>query len=161
MAVIDSDEKFRLAASNWIESNPGVFQGTRFVDATGRKIYDERPQPVDVTPDTATLEAALDNANAGVAEEAALQTTRDIALASAKIYLRNQLRSVSPNPTTIFNTIKGYVDSNASLLLMVENQIDLMSIALVWTTATVKAGTLLIDRTRYILAAQMVIGVLE
>lgn len=67
--VIVTDEDFRLAAAVWIDVNPGAFQGARFIDAATRKIYDEQPAPVDVTPDTAILEAALSSALAALATQ--------------------------------------------------------------------------------------------
>jgi hypothetical protein len=138
--IITTDEQFRLAAGVWIPANPGAFQGTPFVDASARKIYDERPELIDVTPNTATLEAALDTANASVADDATIEVSSNIGKL-ARRYLRDQLRSVSPSLATIFTQIKSYIDSNAQLLLMLNNNIDVMALAYGWNANNVKNAT--------------------
>jgi hypothetical protein len=141
MAAIDTDEKFRLAASVWMDTNPGIFQGTRFVDAGGRKILDERINSiVDVTPGIATLESALDTANTNVSDENTVFVSQDIAK-TARTYIRNQLRSANPNLGTIFTTIKSFVDNNPQLLTSLNNNIDVMALAYGWNAVNVKAAT--------------------
>lgn len=161
MAVIDSDEKFRLAAGVWIPTNPAAFQGRPFVDAAARKIWDERPAPADVTPNAAALEAALDTANASVSDEATVSVSSEIAR-TARRYLRNQLRSVNPNLGTIFAQMKTYIDSNAQLLLMLNNNIDVMALAYGWNAANVKNATgasTNIVKAQYVEAAKSIAGV--
>lgn len=163
MAVIDSDEKFRLAASVWIGANPGVFQGTSFIDASGRKIFDERPAPVDVTPNTATLEAALDTANTNVVDENSVSVSSEIAHI-AKRYFRDQLRSINPPLSPIFTQIKSYIDGNAQLLLMLNNNIDVMALAYGWNATNVKNATgasTNIVKAQYVVAAMAIVGVVS
>lgn len=139
--IITTDEHFRLAAGVWIPAHPELFQGTPFIDASGRKIYDERPNPVDVTPNTAALEAALDTANTNVSDEGTVSAASEI-MRTAKRYLRDQLRSNSPSIGAIFTTIKATVDANpATLLIALNNTIDGMSLAFGWNATTVKAAT--------------------
>jgi hypothetical protein len=161
MAVIDSDEKFRLAAGVWIPANPGAFQGTPFIDAAGRKIYDERPAPVDVTPSNATLEAALDTANTNVTDDASVSTSSDLAR-TARRYLRDQLRSANPNLGTIFSTIKAFVDGNPQLLVALNNNIDVMALAYGWSAANVKNATAASTnplKAQYVEAAKSIVAI--
>lgn len=138
--IITTDEQFRLAAGVWIAANPGAFQGTSFVDASGRKIWDERPEPFDVTPAAAILEAALDIANASVSDENTVSAASEI-MRTAKRYLRDQFRSASPSLSTVFTTTKNFVDANPQLLTAMNNMIDVMSLAFGWNAANVKAAT--------------------
>jgi hypothetical protein len=163
MAVITTDEQFRLAAGVWIPANPGTFQGTPFIDAAGRKIYDERPALVDVTPSTAVLEAALDTANATVADDTTVSASAEIAL-TAKRYLRDRLRTVNPNLGTIFNQMKTYIDSNAQLLLMLNNNIDVMALAHGWNAANVRNATGASTnqiKAQYVVSAMGIVGVVS
>lgn len=160
MAVITTDEQFRLAAAIWIEANPGVFQGTAFVDASGRKIWDERPNPVDVTPSNAILEAALDTANTNVSDEGVVSAASEI-MRTAKRYLRDQLRSNNPSIGTIFSTIKGVVDGNAALLATLNNTIDGMALAFGWNAANVRNATgasTNVIKAQYIEAAKSIVA---
>lgn len=163
MAVITTDEQFRLAAGVWIPANPAAFQGTASINAAARKIYDERPAPVDVTPSNAALEAALDTANAQVADDTTVVVSSDMAR-TAKRYLRDQLRSVNPNLGTIFTQMKSYIDSNTQLLLMVNNNIDVLSLAHGWNAANVKNATAAstnIIKAQYVVAAMGIVGVVS
>lgn len=75
MATITTDEQFVLACSWLVDNGQLPVQGERFIDRVARKVFDEHPNPepppeypnqvllVDITPDTMTLEAALDSAN--------------------------------------------------------------------------------------------------
>ncbi len=138
--IITTDEQFRMAAGVWISANPGVFEGTSFVDAAARKIFDERPAPFDVTPSNAILEAALDTANAAAADEGNVSTASELAH-TARRYLRDQFRAASPSLTTVFNATKNFVDGNPALLTTLNNMIDVMSLAYGWNAANVKAAT--------------------
>lgn len=138
--IITTNEQFRLAASVWIPAHTGAFQGTPFIDASARKIWDERPIPFDVTPSNAVLEAALDTANANNADENTVSASSEL-MHTARRYLRDQLRSANPNLTTIFNTIKGVVDGNAALLVAMNNNIDVMALAYGWNGNNVKNAT--------------------
>ncbi len=141
MATITTDEQFRMAAGVWIPAHQGVFLGTSFVDAAGRKIFDERPQPFDVTPPPAELEAALDTANTNSADENTVSASSELAR-TARHYLRDQLRSNSPNLNTIFTTIKTFVDNNPAVLqVMLNNAIDGMAAAYGWNAVNVKGAT--------------------
>jgi hypothetical protein len=159
--IITTDEQFRLAAGVWIPANPTAFQGTPFVDAAARKIYDERPALVDVTPNATALGAALDIANANVSDEATAAVSSDLAR-TAKRYLRDQLRSASPNLGVIFSTIKTFVDGNAALLTALNNNIDVMALAYGWNATTVKNATAASTnavKAQYVEAAKSIVGV--
>ncbi len=161
MAVITTDEQFRLAAGVWIPANPTAFQGTPFINASNRKIYDERPAPVDVTPSTPVLEAALDTANAGVSDETTVSVSSEMAR-TAKRYLRDQLRSASPNLGTIFSTIKTFVDGNAQLLTALNNNVDVMALAYGWNATNVKnasAASTNAVKAQYVEAAKSIVGI--
>lgn len=161
--TITTDEQFRLAAGVWIPANPGAFQGTPSIDASARKIYDERPAPVDVTPSTAALEAALDTANANVADDTTVAAASEIAR-TAKRYLRDQLRSANPNLGTIFTQMKTYIDNNPPLPLMLNNNIDVMALAHGWNAANVKNATAASAnsvKAQYVVAAMNVVGVVS
>jgi hypothetical protein len=161
MAVITTDEQFRLAAAVWIPANPASFQGTPFVDAAGRKIYDERPALVDVTPSNEVLEAALDTANATVADDATVEVSSNIGKI-ARRYLLDQLRSASPDLGTIFTQMKAYIDSNPQLLLMHNNNINVMSLAHGWNAANVRNATNASTnavKAQYVEAAKSMAGV--
>jgi len=158
--IITTDEQFLLAASVWIPANPQAFQGASFVDATGRRIFDERPNPVDVTPESAVLEAALDTALAAIADEDSISASSNIML-TARRYLRNQLRSANPDITTIFNTIKTSVDGNPALLTMLNNNITLMALAYGWNAANVRNATAASTnavKAQYIEAAKSIVA---
>lgn len=159
--IITTDEQFRLAAGVWIPANPTAFQGTPFVDAAARKIYDERPALVDVTPNAAALEAALDTANANVIDDTTVSAAADLAR-TARRYLRDQLRSASPNLGVIFATIKSFVDGNPSLLIALNNNIDVMALAYGWNATTVKNATTASTnavKAQYVEAAKSIVGV--
>lgn len=65
MATITNDEQFVIACSWLIDNGQLAVQGARFIDRAARKVFDERVGGnVDITPNTATLESALDSANA-------------------------------------------------------------------------------------------------
>lgn len=82
----------------------------------------------------------------------------NVALIQGKLYLRKQLVNANPNVATIYTTVKGYVDGNAHLLQMVNNQIALAETAFVWTLNLITPAA--IDRTRYLFCVQMVIALL-
>lgn len=159
--IIATDEQFRLAAGVWVPANPGTFQGTPFIDASARKIYDERPALVDVTPPTAVLEAALDTANANVTDTNTVSVSSDLAR-TARRYLRDQLRSANPNLGTIFITVKNFVDGNPQMVTALNNNIDVMALAYGWNAANVKnasAASTNAIKAQYIEAAKSIVGI--
>ena len=165
MAAITNDEQFRLACSYLVSVGLLPVQGERVIAATARKVYDQRGAGIenqfDITPNTATLESALDSANAAVTDENSVAVSSDIGR-TARRYLRDQLRSANPNLGTIFTQIKTYIDSNAQLLLMLNNNIDVMALAYGWNAANVKAATgassnLL--KAQYVEAAKSIAGI--
>jgi hypothetical protein len=63
MATIETNEQFVNACNHLIAQGQLAVQGARFIDRAARKVWDERINGnVDITPDTPTLEAALDSA---------------------------------------------------------------------------------------------------
>jgi hypothetical protein len=80
MATINSDNDFVNACNHLIAQGQLTVQGVRFIDRIARKIFDERgngiENVIDITPDTATLEAALDSANAALSEQAAQEVVQ-------------------------------------------------------------------------------------
>lgn len=166
MARIDSEQKFRAAAAQWLAGRTP--QGVWFVDAGERRIFDETPDPTpespgrvryaEVTPATPVLEAALDVALVNAAADTALETAQSVALTQAKVYLRNQLRTVNPDTTVIVPQIKNYVDNNTTLVRMLTNQVNLMNAALGWTLDLNPLTAQ--SRTRYLLAVEAVIGLI-
>lgn len=76
MALINSDEDFRLACSYLVAQGQLLASGNRFIDPRNRKVWDEAINGnVNITPSNATLEAALDNAliNLAVVNSRALE----------------------------------------------------------------------------------------
>lgn len=110
----------------------------------------------DITPDTVTLEAALDSANAEISESETKAIARTLMLSDAKNYLSNQLQSASPNVQTIFNTVKAYVDNNPTLTQMLTNQIALFNVA--YGVTINPSGATAADRTRYLICCQLVLA---
>ncbi len=159
MAAITSNEDFSLAVGYLVDNGQLPVTGERQIDATARKVYDRRPgELVDITPAQAALEAALDAAQAALALEAA-RVEAVAALTSGRRYLRTQLEMATPaTVTVIVGNIKPIVDGNVILTRMVNNQIDLLSLAFGWTAANVKTPTTSADRGRYITAVEMIIA---
>lgn len=162
--VITTDEQFALACSYLVSVGLLPVQGERHIIPVERKVYDQRGGGIqnrfDITPNTATLESALDSANANVADENSVAASADIAR-TARRYLRDQLRSANPNLGTIFSQIKTYIDSNAQLLLMLNNNIDVMALAYGWNAANVKAaaaGSTNAIKAQYVEAAKSIVG---
>lgn len=63
MAQILTDDNFVNACNHLIAQGQLAVQGARFIDRAARKVWDEQVNGnVDITPDTPTLEAALDSA---------------------------------------------------------------------------------------------------
>lgn len=66
MATINNDIKFANAVSQLVSEDALKVLGARFLDRFNRRVYDEikrqggNVSQVDITPDTATLESALD-----------------------------------------------------------------------------------------------------
>lgn len=74
MATINSNDDFVNACNYLIAQGQLTVTVARFIDASARKVYDETTPVTDITPDTATLETALDNANAAILNAANTQT---------------------------------------------------------------------------------------
>lgn len=84
MAQIITDNDFREAVRVLVEGGQLPVAGQRFVNASERAVYDEQPgNLVNITPDTATLEAALDDANIEAVIEAQVDAVQDGAKAQA------------------------------------------------------------------------------
>jgi hypothetical protein len=111
--------------------------------------------------DESTVSADLDAIIAAhdhdvLTDEQAKAIAKATLLEQAKTYLSNQLANPNRNVTTIYNTIKGQVDANPTLLEMVTAQIAINSNCFVWTLNLITPTPL--DRQRYILSVQMVIA---
>lgn len=157
MAIISNDEDFVLALNHLIAQGQLPVQGARFIDRVARKVIDERiGGNVDITPDTPTLEAALDAATVTLTTEQTKAIARTVLLSDAKNYLSNQLQSSNPNVQTIFNTVKAYVDGNATLSQMVSNQIALFNTA--YAVTVNPSGATAADRARYLICCQLVLS---
>lgn len=115
------------------------------------------------------LEVSHDNADSGVldtiiaAHNPAILTpeqqkavARQLMLSDAKNYLSAQLQSSNPNVQTIFNTVKAYVDGNATLSQMVSNQIALFNTA--YAVTVNPTGATAADRARYLICCQLVLA---
>jgi hypothetical protein len=157
MATITTDEQFVSACNHLIAANLLPVQGDRFIDRAARQVWDERiGGNVDITPDTATLEAALDAAIATLTAEQTKAVARQLMLSDAKNYLSNQLQAANPNVANIYTTIRAYVADNAILTQMVTNQITVAQTAFGWSlNLTTPTAT---DRMRYIVCIQLVIA---
>jgi hypothetical protein len=112
------------------------------------------------TPDNITLQQIQDIVDLHdpdvLTDEQAKAIAKATLLEQAKTYLSNQLANPNRNVTTIYNTIKGQVDANPTLLEMVTAQIAINSNCFVWTLNLITPTGL--DRQRYILSVQMVIA---
>lgn len=162
MAAITSDEDFRMACNWLIDHDQLPVTGEREVNAAERKVYDQTApgieNRVDITPSQAVLEAALDSALAAVASDNELREAR-AALEQGRIYFRNQLVSSTPhNPQTMVGNIKPVIDGNAKLLNAITNQVNLLVLALGWTSADVLNPTTNPNRARYLMACQLIFG---
>jgi len=92
-------------------------------------------------------------------ETATLTAAQNVALNQAKTYLRKQLLNASPDMSVIFTTVKGYVDGNAALLQMVNNQIDLNRSAFSWPALNLVTPAA-VDRTRYLRCIEDVVSLI-
>lgn len=88
------------------------------------------------------------------------------ALQAGKLYLQKQLASATPHTLTqLVSNMKPAVDGNTFLLRMVENKIDVMSVAFGWTAADVKTPETApndnaLNRSRYVEAVMQIIALL-
>lgn len=88
------------------------------------------------------------------------------ALQAGKLYLQKQLASATPHTLTqLVSNMKPAVDGNTFLLRMVENKIDVMSVAFGWTAADVKTPDTApndnaLNRSRYVEAVMQIIALL-
>jgi hypothetical protein len=96
MATITSNDDFVNAISYLISVNhlSVQVQGERFINPAARQLWDERGAAnggiVDITPDAATLEAALDNANIALISRQG-QVESESELATAFAYIRQHI----------------------------------------------------------------------
>lgn len=165
MAVIQTDQHFLLAASHLADTGQLPVTGERFIDASARKVYDERlsePEPedrlIDVTPSQQALETALDAALLVIAEDNEIEQARDAILAG-KLYLRKQLLKASPpTPAAMVAVFKPIVDNNVRLTNMMTNQVAAMNSA--FGTAITLNPTTNPTRNGYLIAAEAVIALL-
>lgn len=102
--------------------------------------------------DSAWIQARENELNTAQAKAVA----RTLMLSDAKNYLSNQLQASNPNIQTIFNAVKAYVDSNATLSQMLTNQIAVFNIA--YGVTVNPAGATAADRARYLICCQLVLG---
>lgn len=113
--IITTDEQFLLACSYLVNNGGLVVTGERSIVGNERKVYDVRgsgtENTFDITPDAATLEAALDLALSSVAEDV-LMSDSSVKKEQARRYLLSQL----DNPSSVLNiytTIRTSIDGNA------------------------------------------------
>lgn len=126
-------------------SNAGCgYDGARFVEIPDN-ITLEQVQTVVAAHNPATLTTEQSKAVA-----------RILMLSDAKNYLSEQLHAASPNVQAIFNTVKVYVDGNATLSQMVTNQIALFNTA--YAVTVNPAGATAADRARYLICCQLVLA---
>lgn len=100
MATISSNDDFVNACNHLITQGQLPVTVARFIDATARKVYDETTPLTDITPDTATLETALDSANAEIVVQASETTQATTA--------RSNLKSLMSGLQDLSATDKGY-----------------------------------------------------
>jgi len=106
-----------------------------------------------------TVQSIVTNHNASVlTDDQKVQNAQNAAINQARDYLRKQLLNASPNITTIYNNVKSYVDANSYLSQMVSNQITIMSNSFTWVLNLITPTA--IDRQRYLLAVEIVVGLL-
>lgn len=109
-----------------------------------------------VMPTEQNLIDAYNTYLSDAATQQAKAVARTLMLSDAKNYLSAQLQSSSPNVQTIFNTVKAYVDGNATLSQMVTNQIALFNSA--YGVTVNPAGATAADRARYLVCCQLVLA---
>lgn len=112
----------------------------------------------DITPDTSTLESALDSALLAATESQQIESAALVALGQGKTYLRNQLVKASPSINDVYTATKNAVDSNVYLAQMVSNVIAINSNVYVWTLNLATPTAL--DKQRYIKCVMEVIALL-
>lgn len=129
------------------------------VDSAGN-LYPYDPQTV--TPEqTQAAQAIVAAHNPAVLSKQQEIDQARAAIAQGKAYLQKQLVSVSPHTLTqLVSNMKPVVDGNTYLLRMVENKIDVMSVAFGWTAADIKAPDTAIERARYVEAVMQIIALL-
>lgn len=90
-----------------------------------------------------------DNQKAELARQAALEDARD--------YLKKQLVNPNPNVSTIYTTVKAFVDNRPQLLQMVTNNLNLCRAAFVWGALDLATP---LGQQRYLMVVQITIGIL-
>lgn len=125
------------------------------------------PSPNEPTPQqTLDAEAIRDAHNPAVLSKQQEIDAARAALQAGKLYLQKQLASATPHTLTqLVSNMKPAVDGNTFLLRMVENKIDVMSVAFGWTAADVKTPDTApndntLNRSRYVEAVMQIIALL-
>ncbi len=158
MAILQTIEDFRRAVAYLQSINHfgAVVLSLNVGDTVAECEVLDDDTLTDVTPNTATLESALDSANTQLTTAQTQAVARTLMLSDAKNYLSNQLQSAAPSVQTIFTTVKAYVDGNATLSQMVTNQIALFNSA--YGVTVNPAGATAADRARYLVCCQLVLA---
>lgn len=157
MATITTNDDFVNACNYLIAQGQLASIGARFIDAVNRVVIDEDNNS-NITPNTATLEAALDSANTEIADNLALKAAALVAVTQGKDYLRRQMLKASPNVNDVYTTVKNVVDANTYLAQMVNNVVAINSNAYAWTLNLVTPTAL--DKQRYIKCVMEVVALL-
>lgn len=89
-----------------------------------------------------------------------LTNAQAMALNNARVYLRTQLLSTSPNISNIYTTVKNYVDNNPYLLQMMTNKLTLANLAYGWSVANMNNPTTNNHRAQYLECVQSLLGIL-
>lgn len=158
MAILQTTEDFRKAIAHLQSVNHfgGAILQMNIGDAVEEcEVLDDDTLTI-LTPDTPTLESALDSALVELSASENKAVARTLLLSDAKNYLSAQLQSSNPNVQTIFNTVKAYVDGNATLSQMVSNQIALFNTA--YAVTVNPSGATAADRARYLICCQLVLA---
>jgi hypothetical protein len=125
MATIVTDEDFRRACRWLVDNGQLTVIGERFINAVERKVYDMTPNPTpppeypnqqiatEITPNTATLEAALDSALV----EIGAQITNEAVQSGAK----SQLQAIPNWASWTEAQVMTWFDTNVTNLLPAAN----------------------------------------
>lgn len=152
-------EYAKANGANLIDDNCWILptgQRTGYADLSGLQwTHETIPAPTEAELITIydTWQAAH-TADMSASETKAI--ARTLLLSDAKNYLSNQLQGASPNVTNIYNAVKTYVDGNATLSQMLENQISLFNLAYNVTINTTTPTAA--DRARYLVCCQLVLA---
>lgn len=160
IVTIVTDGDFQNAVSWLVDNGLLPVIGERVISKRERKVWDRDRltfQVIDITPDLPTLENALTQMLIRITEENNQESAREVGLQKAKQYLAKRLADPNPDLNAIFTTVKGHVDSNATLQQMVTNQIAFTRGALAWPVLDLATAQ---GKQRYLFCVQMVIATL-